>query len=153
TAFANAVLTNLNAVNPAAVPFYTKIFNLYAGASGAAQAVPVTPDVDDALGCGQLAGKIGAFGVTAPCARQFQASVNNLNTEWSTAERFDYNLSDKDHLYFRAWTDRGVQATGTDAINPAFNANSVQPQWSTQLGYTRVINARAVNDLALSGFY
>ena len=153
-AFANAVLTNLNATNPAAVPFYNKIFSLYAGSTGAAQAVPVTAATDPSLGCGsKLPGTIGAFGVTQPCARQFQARVNNLNTEWSSAERIDYNLSVKDRIYFRAWTDRGVQATGTDAINPAFNANSVQPQWSTQLGYTRVFNARAVNDLALSGFY
>ena len=153
TDFANAVLTHLNATNPSAVPFYSTAFNLYAGASGAARAVPVTATTDSALGCGDLAGTIGAFGVSAPCARTFQASVNNLNTEWLTAERIDYNVTDKDHLYFRAWTDRGVQATGSDAINSAFNANSNQPQWSTQLGYTRVFSARAVNDLALSGFY
>lgn len=153
TDFANAVLKNLNATNPTAVPFYTKAFNLYANSTGVSRAVPVTTADDPALGCGDLVGTIGAFGVTAPCARQFQASVNNLNTEWQSAERVDYNPTDKDHLYFRAWTDRGVQATATDAINSAFNANSNQPQWSTQLGYTRVFSARAVNDLALSGFY
>lgn len=151
--FANATLRNLNAVNPAAIPFYTRIFNLYAAAAGASRAVPVTADLDPALGCGKLAGTAGSLGITTPCARQFQASVNSLNTEWSSAERIDYNLSDRDHLYFRAWTDRGVQATGTDGINPAFNANSNQPQWSTQLGYTRTFSPRAVNDLAISGFY
>ncbi len=35
TAFANYVLSNLQATNPAAVPFYQKAFNLYAGSSGA----------------------------------------------------------------------------------------------------------------------
>lgn len=154
TSFASAVLKNLNATNPTAVPFYTSAFNLYAGASGAARSVPVSAADDPQLGCGDLAGTIpGGFGVTAPCSRQFQSSVNNLNTEWLSAERVDYNLSDKDHLYFRAWTDRGVQATGTDAINSAFNANSNQPQWSTMLGYTRVFSPRAVNDLAISGLY
>jgi hypothetical protein len=44
-------------------------------------------------------------------------------------------------------------ATGTDPINPAFNANSVQPQYGGQLGYTRVINTSMVNQLMLSGSY
>ena len=61
-------------------------------------------------------------------------------------------LSDKDRLYFRYNMDRGVQATGTDPINPAFNANSVQPQYGGQMGYTRVISPTMVNQLLLSGF-
>ena len=154
TAFANAVLTHLNATNPTAVPFYTQGLNLYAGSSGVARAVPVTAADDPQLGCGDLAGTIpGGFGVTAPCARQFQSNVGSLNTEWLSAERVDYNMSDKDHLYFRAWTDRGVQATSTDPINSVFSANSNQPQWSTMLGYTRAFSPRAVNELSLSGFY
>src|ERR1019366_6250421 len=110
-AFASATLANLSKTNPSAVPFYNTMFNLYAGAGGAARAVPVTAGTDSALGCGDLKGTIGAFGVTQPCASQFQSSVNSLNTEWLSAERVDYNPTDKDHLYFRAWTDRGVQAT------------------------------------------
>jgi hypothetical protein len=152
TAFSNYVLTNLNGTTPAAVPFYTKMFNIYAGSSGAARATNVTAALDPTLGCGDFAG--GGFGPGgSPCARQFQSSVNALNTEWLTAERIDFNATDKDRLYFRAWTDRGVQATATDAINPAFSANSVQPQWSAQLGYTRVISPRAVNELRISGSY
>ncbi len=151
TAFASQVLTHLGATNPAAVPFYTNMLNLYAGAAGASRAVPVTDD--SALGCGDLKNNLGAFGITQSCTRRFQSNVNNLNTEWLSGERADYNPTDKDHLYFRAWTDRGIQATGTDGINPAFNTNSLQPQWSTQLGYTRVVSPRSVNELLLSGFY
>jgi len=152
TNFASYVLANLTANNPSAVPFYTKAFNLYATSTGVSRAVNVGAAEDPALGCGAFVG--GGFGPNGlPCARKFQSSVNNLNTEWLVSERADYNLSDKDRIYFRAWTDRGVQATGTDAINSAFNTNSNQPQWSTQLGYTRVISARSVNELSLSGFY
>ena len=79
TAFANYVLTNLNATNPAAVPIYTKAFNLYAGASGASHATPVTAAIDPALGCGDFSA--AGFGSTQPCSRQFQSSVNSLNTE------------------------------------------------------------------------
>ena len=148
TAFASYVLAH---TNPAAVPIYTKAFNVYAGASGAARATPVTAAIDPKLGCGDFS--TAGFGTTLPCSRQFQSSVNSLNKEWLLAERVDFNLTDKDRLYFRGWTDRGVQATATDGINSAFSANSVQPQWSTQLGYTRVISPRSVNELLLSGFY
>ncbi len=149
--FASYVLNNLNATNPAAVPFYTKALNVYAGASGAGRATPVTPAIDPALGCGDFAQ--AGYGTTLPCARYFQSTVNNLNTEWLLATRMDYNATDRDRLYFRFWTDHGVQATGTDAINSAFSANSVQPQWIGQAGYTRTISANAVNQLLLSGEY
>ncbi len=62
-----------------------------------------------------------------PCASTFRSTVNNLNTEWLMAVRADYDISSKDRVYFRYNTDHGVQATGTDPINSAFNANSVQP--------------------------
>ena len=152
TDFANYVLSNLQATNPAAVPFYQKAFNLYANSSGASRATPVTPDIDPALGCGDFAGTAG-WGVTKPCARTFRSTVNNLNTEWLIAARVDYNLSSQDHIYFRYNTDHGVQATGTDPINPAFNANSVQPQYGGQFGYTKVIGPKMVNQLLLGASY
>ena len=65
----------------------------------------------------------------------------------------DYNLTNKDRIYFRYNTDHGVQATGTDAINPAFNANSVQPSYGGQFGYTRAIGSSMVNQLLLSASY
>ena len=151
--FASYVLNNLKQNNPAAVPFYTTIFNLYAGASGAGRATPVTnaDDPSGALGCGDFQG--GGFGTTRPCAQGFRSTVNNLNTEWLIASRVDYNISDKDRVYFRYNTDHGIQATGTDPINPAFNANSVQPSYGGQFGYTRVINPNMVNQLLLSASY
>jgi Carboxypeptidase regulatory-like domain len=151
TAFSTYVLNNIKATNPSALPFYNTIMNLYAGASGAGRATNVTPDVDPALGCGDFSG--GGFGTTLPCARQFQSTVNNLNTEWLFAARVDYNISSTDRVYFRFWTDHGVQATGTDAINSAFNANSVQPSYTGQVGYTKTFGANSVNDLRLSGLY
>ncbi|MBV9763233.1 MAG: carboxypeptidase regulatory-like domain-containing protein [Acidobacteriaceae bacterium] len=152
TDFANYVLNNLTANNPAALPFYQKVFSLYAGSSGASRATPVTPDIDPALGCGDFAGTAG-FGVTIPCARSFRSTVNNLNTEWLMAARVDYNVTGKDRVYFRYNTDHGIQATGTDPINPAFNANSLQPSYGGQFGYTRVMSATQVNQLLLSASY
>ncbi len=152
TNFSNFVVSNLTANNPAALPFYQKALGLYAGSSGVARATPVTPDIDPALGCGDFAGN-GGWGVTQPCARTFRSTVNNLNTEWLIAARVDYDLTANDRVYFRYNTDHGVQATGTDPINSAFNANSVQPSYGGQFGYTKVINASMTNQLLLSASY
>jgi hypothetical protein len=149
--FSNYVLSNLAAKNPAAVPFYTQALNLYAGASGASRAVPVTSALDPSLGCGDFTG--AGFGTTRPCAQTFRSTVNNLNTEWMLTSRVDWNPTDKDRIYVRYNMDRGTQATGTDPINSAFNANSVQPTYGGQLGYTRVVSSTMVNQLLLSGSY
>ncbi|MFL6465551.1 MAG: carboxypeptidase regulatory-like domain-containing protein, partial [Bryobacteraceae bacterium] len=150
TQFADYVIGNLTAKNPAALPFYQKAFGLYANSSGASRATNVT-DPGQSLGCGDFAA--AGFGDTLPCARTFRSTVNSLNTEWLLAARVDYVVSSKDRIYFRYNTDHGVQATGTDPINAAFNANSVQPSYGGQFGYTRVINASMVNDLHLSASY
>jgi len=151
TDFANFVLGNLKATNPAAVPLYTTAFGLYANSSGANRATPATKADDPALGCGDFSA--AGFGTARPCAAKFQNTVNNLNTEWLMAARVDYNVTDNDRIYFRYNTDHGIQATGTDPINTAFNANSVQPQYGGQFGYTRVLVPKMVNQLLLSASY
>jgi hypothetical protein len=151
TDFSNAVLANLATTNPSAVPFYKTAFGVYAGAPGAAHATPVTSALDPALGCGDIVDPV--FGVSQPCAQTFRSAVNNLNTEWLMAVKVDYNITNNDRIYFRYNEDKGVQATGTDAINSAFNANSVQPSYGGQFGYNRTIGTSMVNQLLLSASY
>ncbi len=143
-AFETAVLANLNATNPSAVPFYTTIFNVYNGAPGAGSAVPL----NGAAGCGKFTG----LGTTA-CADTFRSAQNNLNTERLMSVTVDYNMTSKDTLKFRYKQDRGVQATGTDPINSLFNANSVQPEDDGQMLWTRIINSHTTNQFIASGLY
>jgi hypothetical protein len=150
--FSTYVLNNLKANNAPAVGLYTTAFNLYSTSSGASRARPFTVADDAALGCGDFAGTAG-WGVTKPCASVFQSSVNNLNIERLQAIRVDYNFSPSDRLYVRYNDDHGVQATSTDPINSAFSANSVQPSYGGQIGYTRVITPSMVNQLLLSTSY
>jgi hypothetical protein len=145
--FANYVRGNVAATNPSVVPFYNQIFNLYQGAPAYKQASPASALSDG--GCGDFAGQAG-FGQANPCALTFRNTVNNLNTEWLLAARVDYNISPTDRIYFRFNTDHGIQATGTDPINAAFNANSVQPSYGGQFGYTKTIGTSMVNQLLLS---
>ena len=163
-AFATAVLNNLKGTNAAATPLYTQAFNVWSGASGAGRATPVTAGLDPALGCGDLvtlnkagtagiASAAGSFGVTQPCAMTFQNTVNNLNTEWLAGGKVDYNINANNHIFGRYWNDHGVQATSTDPINSAFSANSVQPSYSGQFGYTASFGPRIVNQLVVSASY
>lgn len=155
-AFANATLANLAANGQAAqVPFYTTVFNLYNGAPGSSGASAAPGN------CGDLSGTTvggvtfdngpGTPGVV--CANTFQSTVNSLNKERLFAITVDWNASPKDSVKFRYWQDRGVQATGTDVINPAFNTNSTQPQDAGQATWTHVFDSHVTNQLVVGGFY
>jgi hypothetical protein len=153
TVFANATLANLAAgAHANEVPYYTTIFNLYKGAPGSSGAAA-------ALGnCGDLAGTpVPGGGVfddaTHPCAETFQSTVNSLNTERLFAITIDWNASPNDTLKFRYKHDYGVQATGTDPINAAFNANSIQPEHDGQATWTHVLNSHTTNQLIVGGLY
>jgi len=153
--FSSYVLNNIKVNNAAAAPFYTTALNLYAGSSGTSRAVPLNKGQDPDLGCGDFSGKAG-FGNVAggkPCAALFQSTVNSLNTEWLLATKVDYNINGDHRIFFRYNTDHGVQATGTDAINPAFNANSVQPAYGGQFGWTGSFGPRVINQLTVAASY
>jgi hypothetical protein len=168
TQYANYVLANVNGTTPGSLPFYQNIFNLYSTAPGANRAVAATPSDDAFLGCGlasQANGGITGFGALTtdaqgnptswgtPCAQQFRSTQNNLNTEWLLTVRGDWIISNKDKASIRFKTDHGVQATGTDPINPAFNANSVQPEYEGQINETHTFGSTAVNNFIASGMW
>src|SRR3954453_4285614 len=141
-AFQTATLANLATNgNAAEIPFYTQTFNLYNNARGANTAVP-------------LAGSCTG-GVTLPggaeCASKFQSNINNLTTEWLLTARVDQNIGNRDRVFVHFRTDHGIQATITDPLNPALNAQSVQPQYEGQLQETHQVGSNAVNQLILAG--
>lgn len=158
------------------IPFYQNFFNLWRNASGAGRAVPVTNAIDTTgnLGCGDinvggnLFPSLAAFGGTSganpgeggvnmgggtPCADYYRSTAGAGANEWILAARVDYNLSNADKMFFRFRSDRGVQPTFTDSINPIFNATSNQPQNEGQLNWTHTLSATALNQLVVSGSY
>jgi len=152
-AFASATLANL-ATNGHSneVPFYTTIFNLYKGAPGASGA-PGAAGVCGDLGGVAIAGGGTFDDATHPCASVFQSNVNSLNTERLFAITIDLNATENNTLKFRFKNDYGVQATGTDPINAAFNANSVQPEKDGQMTWTHVFNSHTTNQFIAGGLY
>lgn len=181
-AFATGTLANITAVGPAgSSPFYQNIFSLYSKTPGISGATPVavgtTADANpngNNGGCGDLTGApvpgqantywgdgprnattgapIGTW-TAATCAQTLQSNVNSLNIERLQTFTIDWVAGPNDTFKFRYKQDRGVQATGTDPINAAFNANSNQPEDDGQMSWTHVINNHATNQFIMGGLY
>jgi hypothetical protein len=134
-------LATIAANNPAELATYQKYYSLMQGAPG----YNVT------------AGSLGDGGCDAPvvgnCVGQYQSSPALPGTEWILSGRVDYNLSDKDHLFWRVRMDHGTQATYADPINPAFSAASYQPAYDGQGQWTHVFSPNVTNNFVYAGSY
>jgi len=145
-------------VTAAALPLYQDMFNLIKTAPAVGNAVAVTngngqlQDGNGHLGCGTGTftgtpdGAGGVFGKTTPCAVAVGTNNTQLNTELLYTIRADYNINDNNKIFFRYNHDAGLQATGTSAINSAFNALSNQPQYQGSVNFTSVIRPTLVNN-------
>jgi len=146
--FSAAALANVATANPAGLPFYRTMFNLWANAPGASRAVAQAPTAS----CTNIEQTFGAMlPLGTPCLATFRSTAGNFTHEYLTALRIDHRFSDKDSIFGRVQTDHGLQATSTDPINPLFNAQSNQPEYQGQMGWTHVLNSNTVNEFKTSG--
>jgi hypothetical protein len=147
--FQSAVLANIGATQPGAVSLYQSMFGIYNNAPGAANAANIVPGG----GCGSFtaAGVGGATG--APCALQYNSTVNANTHEWLITGRVDQNIGTNDKAFAHFRMDRGLQATLTSPLNPIFNATSFQPQYEGQLQWVHTLSNNTVNSFNLNGSY
>lgn len=136
--FENATLANLAGVHPEAIPFYQQMFNLWNAAPNAAAGTP-----------GACTHAPAPFD-TGDCRLTFQNVSSNFTHEYQLSLRVDHKFSEKDSAFARAQTDRGVQATATDRVNPLFNALSDQPEYQGQIAETHVFSPNMINELKVS---
>ncbi|MFZ0816454.1 MAG: carboxypeptidase-like regulatory domain-containing protein [Candidatus Sulfotelmatobacter sp.] len=166
-AFSAAVLSNIAAVSPAQVPFYTNWMGLYANSPVAGSAVPLNSNQDQNLGCGVpgTPASGGSYGVTTlagstfgagglPCLMEATGAGVNHNKEWLLTERIDYNISSADKLFGRFKADHGQQPTSTDLIDrAAFSTQSTQPEYEGQINETHIFSPNVINNAILSGLW
>jgi hypothetical protein len=124
--------------SPQSVPFYERMFSLYGNTSG----TPLT-----VLGC-----PFDSNGSTPAipndgngCANRQSISHSSDDHEQVQTARIDYNVDERNTIWFRFQADTGVQAAYTDPINPIFDAVSPQPLYSFAAGYTHVFSQNLVN--------
>ncbi|MGH9534309.1 MAG: carboxypeptidase regulatory-like domain-containing protein [Terriglobales bacterium] len=148
--FQAATLANITAADPSQVPFYKTMFGFYNSAAGAASAKNILP----AGGCADLGAAFSAAVLGgSPCALQFRSTAGNRTHEWIVDARVDQVLGNNDRLFFQFGTDHGEQATYTDGLNPIFNTQSDQPQYTGQMHETHIFGPDSVNSFILSGMY
>ncbi|HEX3681534.1 MAG TPA: carboxypeptidase regulatory-like domain-containing protein [Bryobacteraceae bacterium] len=161
----------LGHISAAQVPLYTQAFGQWNGAPGIGHAVPVvagsgplqdssTRQVNGSavsnLGCGAFAATNtpapggGVFGTNVSCASAFNENGLNTNKEWLETHRVDWNINDKQKIFFRFKGDHGFQPTFTDLVNPSLDAHSIQPQYEGQINHTYVISPTTVNNFIVS---
>ena len=164
--FENAITDNLNATGFSdSVPFYNQAFAVYNGAPGLSKGTPGSPGSADPSGCQGITftdttGPLLATGTTfgggagqLPCTTTFSNTVGNFTHEYVTSGRFDFNVTNNDKVFVRLQEDIGTQATATDALNPIFNSTSYQPEYQSQVSWTRAFGAKAANNLLFSMQY
>jgi hypothetical protein len=147
-AFQQATLANLAASNPSAVSLYQNQFALYNNAPGAGSATNILTNG----GCADFNGTNG-FGGSNPCALRFNSTVSAPTHEWLISGRLDHNFGDNDKAFVHFRIDRGLQASITDPINPAFDITSFQPQYEGQLQHVHTFGPNTVNSFNLNGSY
>ena len=145
--FINGSLASVAANDPASLSLYQKYYQIMQGGPGYAQNVggaATNPNGDG--GC-------DAPGVVGNCTFPYVTNGSQLGNEYIISGRVDYNMSDKDHLFWRVKMDHGTQPTTVDFINPAFSADSKQPSYDGQGQWTHVFSPNATNQFVYAGSY
>jgi len=124
---------------PQLVPFYRKMFGLFANTAGTALAVPGCPfNRDGSQAVGTPADGNG-------CANRQSVSHSSDDGEQVQTARIDYNIDEANVTWYRFQSDTGLQAAYTDPINPLFDSLSPQPLYSFAAGYTHIFSPKLVN--------
>jgi Carboxypeptidase regulatory-like domain len=160
-AFITAAEANVAAVNPNESSTYNQLMSLYTSAPGYSTGVPNAPNCFDVNGnpvsCGSAAVDSGdsCYGLSlpgfasgaasTPCSQTYTATPKALAWEYIFGVRVDQKLGNNDNLYGRYKLDHGLQPTHLDPINTAFDANSLQPAWDTQVSETHVFGPTKTN--------
>ncbi len=160
-----SVLANPN-LTAASKSLYGTMFASTNTSSAYATAVPVVPgsgpqqDGTGSYGCGSLAGTPdyatgGTLGTSAAESCIDSAFVNKiaLNREWLATGRLDWNISEKQKIFFRVTQDRGEQPSFVSLINPLWNDISIQPINTGQLNDTYSFTPNVVNQFIAGGYY
>ena len=140
-------IANLTATAPNEVGLYQKLFGLYTSAPGynGTNYIPGS--------CGGVLNTLNPAFTPDNCFSTYQATPALPGTEWILSGRVDYNLSEKDHLFWRVRMDHGTQATLADPFSVGLSAASYQPAYDGQGQWTHVFSPNVTNSFIYAGSY
>lgn len=130
-----------------ALAYYNKMFGVYGSHSG-------SPYVVDH--CWFNADGSAPTALTNPglvnatwgngCANKSGFGVGNFTTDRLWTARIDQHIGANNQLWYKVSGEAGVQATGSDPLNAAFNPYSTQPQYTGAMGWTHTFSPNLVNE-------
>ena len=143
TAFANYVMAQTAIANPNESATMNQLMNLYLTAPNytdtPASELAATPGDS----CSTLSGYTGGA-----CSTAYPTTPKALAWEYIFSARVDQKLGNNDNIFGRYKLDHGLQPTHLDAINSAFDANSLQPAWDAQAQETHVFSPTVTNSFS-----
>lgn len=83
----------------------------------------------------------------------FNGQAVNFAKEWLINDRVDVVLGPQDNLFVHSKVDHGVQPTQTSYLDSIFNADSPQPSYEGQLGYTHTFTPNLTNQFLFAASY
>jgi hypothetical protein len=160
-----SILANPN-LSAASKALYGSMFASTNASPAYAKSTPVVTgpgSQQDSLGnygCGSLAGTPdyatgGTLGTNATesCINSAFVNVGALNREWLAAGRVDWNISDRHNVFFRVTDDQGEQPSFVSLINPAWDAVSIQPNYTGQVDDVYSFRPNLTNQFIASSLY
>lgn len=123
---------------PAEIPFYKQVFNLY-GTNPTGSALPE-------IGCPfDVGGTPNGMDDGNGCAVQRTFNLINFAKETLITGKVD-RAGVKNQLWWRFQADNGTQPTAKDPINSLFDAISIQPERNGNMGWTHTFGPTLVNN-------
>jgi hypothetical protein len=127
--------------------FYRKIFSLYDNTPGADRAA--AGGFGDPLGCTgfSIPNSLGTPG--HPCARNLTNTRSRPSQDTLTSGRADWNVGQRDRVFFRVQEEGGVAADGYDSISPVFDSELGNWRWQGQLMETHTFSPATASQFVL----
>jgi hypothetical protein len=154
--FENATIANIVAdprfgAASATAAFYKDIFALYNAAPGASTAP--TGSFTDPLGCTGFIDQTSGLGITAPCARHFNADLSVPSQDTVTSGQVDWNVGKDDRAFLRVQHEKGQYSFGVDPISSVFNTSGNSRWWEGQVVETHTFGSLGASQFLLGGRY
>jgi hypothetical protein len=148
-AFITAAEAQVTATNPNESSTFNQFMGFYKNAPDYSAATTNPLDINQPIS-GDSCSTLSAPGFTdgTPCSLTYTTTPKALAREYILGIRVDQKLGNNDNIFGRYKLDHGLQPTHLDAIDPRFDANSLQPSWDAQAQETHVFGPTKTNSFS-----
>ena len=126
-----------------ALDYYNKIFGVYGNHGGSPSRSPAAGSTRSNAG---RSSRWLKWSVGQRIRQPGRLRLGNFTSDRLWTARIDQHIGVNDQLWYKVSNEVGMQATGTDPLNSAFNPYSPQPQTTAAMGWTHTFGPSLVNE-------